>query len=362
MATRRTLLKAAALSAALLSLPRPAFAMSGGARANGFRVPGEETPHERSFMQWPTLADAHGGAEGLASAQEAILQIANALAAFEPVVLLAAGDLHASIAPRLTGKVELWDVATATCHARDAAPLFLTNGDGLLSAVSFASPATGTDAGIAAMVAQRLGLHAFDGGLAGYAGGVEADGSGVAFAHEADWVGVNGNPADRKEVEKKLLEATGSDLLVWAPGVAGMQAGSVARFVAPRTMVAQLPEEPYEDQKLAVAAFGTYRVLESWADADKNGVAMFIVPAPYEPRVKDKDFLASYAGFYVCNGGLLLPQFGDKDTDAEVVKTLSGLFPGREAVALDIDALARHGGGIRRSIREQPASKGVWKP
>lgn len=362
MANRRTVLKAAAASAAMMALPRVAFAVPGGVRANGFRTPGEEGPHERSLMQWPTAANAHGGADGLAAAQEAILRIANALAAFEPVLLLAPGDLHGAIAPRLTGKVELWNIATATCHARDSAPVFVTNPDGQLAAMRFASPAAGPDAEVAAAVAQRLGLHLFEAGLTGFGGGIETDGSGVAFAHESDWVGVTGNPSARADVEAMLLEATGSQLLVWAPGVAGMQAGSVARFVAPRTMVAQLPEEPYGDQPLAVAAFGTYRVLENWADADKNGVAMSIVPAPYEPRVKDKDFLASYAGFYACNGGLLLPQFGDKDTDAEVVRTLSAMFPGREAVALDIDALARTGAGIRRSIREQPASKGVWKP
>ncbi len=46
------------------------------------------------------------------------------------------------------------------------------------------------------------------------------------------------------------------------------------------------------------------------------------------PAKAGERLAASYVNFYISNGGIILPQFGDEN-DAEAVRILGGLFPGR---------------------------------
>lgn len=370
---RSMMLGAGGALAALMSSRSSRAAETKIARPAGMRIPAEDGRHERSFMQWPASAAVYPDAAELEAVREAVARIANAIAGFEPVTMLAPQELHADLRKRLTGAVELWDIPTDDLWCRDSGPAFVLDADGRLAMTDFNFNGWGgkqphaNDAAIASRVAERLGLHLFDNGLVGEHGGVEYDGGDVAVAHESSWVNVNRNKGTREEIGRLLREATGARHLVWAPGLAGRDItdyhiDALARFVAPRTMIAQLPEEPLPEDPFSVAAFETYRILENWGDEQANGIAMMIVPEPYEPRVKDEDFVASYVNFYVCNGAVIMPQFGDKDTDAEAAKTIGSLFPGREVVALEVDAIGRIGGGIHCAVHEQPASTGVWRP
>ncbi|MEN0041899.1 MAG: agmatine deiminase family protein, partial [Pseudomonadota bacterium] len=81
-----------------------------------------------------------------------------------------------------------------------------------------------------------------------------------------------------------------------------------------------------------------------------------VIPDPNAPRVRAPDFVASYANYYVCNGAVIAAQFGDRETDAEAQKALSKLYPEREIVTLNVDALGETGGGIHCATKELPAS------
>ena len=47
-----------------------------------------------------------------------------------------------------------------------------------------------------------------------------------------------------------------------------------------------------------------------------------------DTREAGERLAASYVNFYISNGGIILPQFGDEN-DAEAVRILGGLFPSR---------------------------------
>jgi agmatine deiminase len=372
--TRRTILKAGASASALSILGRPALgATPGSASASGFHIPAEEGRHERTFMQWPVAKGVYGTQEDLEAVQETIARIANAISNFEPVAMLAAGDLHAGLRARLSQQVELWDIATDDLWCRDSGPCFVTNSEGALAMTAFnfngwgGKQAHGNDGAIAGKIAERLGLHLFDNGLVGEHGGVETDGAGTAVAHESSWINTGRGKGSRDEIGQLILEATGARKLIWAPGIAGADItdyhiDSLARFVGPGTMVVQLPDEASPDDPWSMAAYETYAILERFTDANKKGISLTIVPEPYEPRIKEADFVASYVNFYVCNGAVIMPQFGDKATDAEAQASIGALYPGREVVTLEIDALGQSGGGIHCATHQQPASTGNYKP
>jgi agmatine deiminase len=63
----------------------------------GFWYPEETDPHERTFMQWPVNRRVHDDPDFLADLQGTIADIANAIAGFEPVVMLAAAEHHKAI-------------------------------------------------------------------------------------------------------------------------------------------------------------------------------------------------------------------------------------------------------------------------
>ena len=58
----------------------------------------------------------------------------------------------------------------------------------------------------------------------------------------------------------------------------------------------------------------------------------------------------------MCNGAVIGPQFGDNTADAAARNVLEGLFPGREIVLRNIDALAAGGGGHPLCTQHQPAT------
>ena len=46
-----------------------------------------------------------------------------------------------------------------------------------------------------------------------------------------------------------------------------------------------------------------------------------------KPRLPGTRLAASYVNFYIANGAIITPQFGDKKWDDEAVRVLSSAFP-----------------------------------
>lgn len=55
------------------------------------------------------------------------------------------------------------------------------------------------------------------------------------------------------------------------------------------------------------------------------------------------------------NGAVIAPQFGDRSADEKARALLEQLYPGRDVVQLDIDAIAAGGGGIHCVTNQCPA-------
>jgi agmatine deiminase len=364
MLSRRSFLHgAAALSGAGLFAQR-GFAATGAASA-GFFYPEESMPHERTFMQWPVDTAIHSDATFLETLQKTISMIANRISDFEPVVMMMAKD-HEQAARKLLGqKVEIWDIATDDLWARDSGPSFVIDGKGGIALTQFNfngwgnKQAHGNDGKIAAKVAERLGLKVFDAGLVGEAGGVESDGKGMLIAHESSWINPNRNAGSKADIEKMLLETMGAQQIVWAPGVKGADItdyhiDALARIVQPGVVLIQLPEELNEEDPWSKSANETYDALSLVRFGNGEGLELVIIPEPKTGRVKSADFVNSYVNYYVCNGAVIVAEFGDPDTDAEVKATLSALYQGREIVMMNIDPVGEVGGGIHCATHEQP--------
>lgn len=372
--SRRTLLRtgAAVAGAATIIGAGGLTACSGDGRAgspativgDGYHMPLEQAPHERTFMQWPANVDVYGRA-ALLRTQRAIARIANSIGRFEPVVMLA-GEAHHSQARRLLDdSVTLWDMPTDDLWCRDSGPTFVLDANGDLAVMDFHFNGWGdkqphaNDARIAGLVAHRLGLPLIDSGLVGEQGGVEHDGAGLVLAHASSWVNPNRNRASADIIGDRLLDALGGTRMIWAPGVIGADItdyhiDSLARFVGPGKILIQMPAALDPDDPWSRSAFETHGILQRSLDADNRPLDIVVLAEPTNIRATGADFVSSYVNYYVCNGAVVAAQFGDEEADAAASSLLESLYPGREVVMIDIDALGESGGGIHCATQQQP--------
>ncbi|MEO0371009.1 MAG: agmatine deiminase family protein [Pseudomonadota bacterium] len=351
MLTRRTLL---AQSAATLGTVIGSPAMA--SLPNDFYVPAEEAPHAFTLMQWPVDRYAYDSTAHLAEVQTTIARIANAIAQFEPVVMLADQRQHTKARKSLSENVDLWDIPTDDLWCRDSGPLFVVNGRGdrAISHIHFngwGRYRLPNDEKIAARVADHMGVPLYDAGLVGEPGGAEADGKGLVMAHESSWINANRNPGMSKaEVTDRLAAAYGADRVIWGPGVKGRDVTDAhidgfARFTETGTVLMQhddtAPDDPYN--RATAILMETLRA---------QNIDFETIPYAFDGRISD---ICYYVNYYVCNGAVIMSEFGDTRADAIAKDAVSRHYPGRQIVTLNADALIPLGGGIHCATQQVPA-------
>ncbi len=338
------------------------------AKAAGYRMPLESEPHERTFMQWPALKSIYGSQDDLDAVREKIALIASTIARFEPVVLLAHPKQAEDARHWVKGNVKVWPLAVQDLWCRDSGPTFVVNDNGEMAASELGFNGWGNkqphadDAKIARRIAEKLGFQMFDNGIKGEGGGVEVDGAGTVLAHASCWVNPNRNAGTQEEVEKLLLDALGAEKMIWAPGVIGaditdFHIDALARYVKPGQVLIQLPEKIIDGDPWSASAFETYDILKKARDAQGNKLDIVVVPEPTDIRSVEEDFVNSYANYYVCNNAVICAEFGDDKADEAAARILGQLYPGREIVSINTDAIGEAGGGIHCSTQQQPKSR-----
>jgi agmatine deiminase len=338
---------------------------------SGWRMPSEEDPHERTWMCWPSNADVWG--RDLVDVQDAIVRIALAISEFEPVSMLARDAEIDALTDLVGGDVELIAAPVDDLWARDTLPNFIVapTGDGgpWLAAAHARFNGWGGkqvhsgDTQLAELVAAHLGIDLFDSGLVGEGGGIEVDGLGTVLASESCWVNDNRNPAmSRDEIEAAILAMLGADRMLWVPGLADFDItdghiDTLARFVGATTILLDRPSVDDPDDPWATVAEETRTVLSDASMVNGQPYSIEEIAQPLDIRGGGDEFLSTYMNFYVCNGAVIAPEFGDTDADAAAAERLGELFPDRETVMLDIDALAAGGGGIHCATQQQPSRR-----
>ncbi|TPN88502.1 agmatine deiminase family protein [Mesorhizobium sp. CU2] len=328
-------------------------------------VPSETEPHARTWMAWPSTPAVYGGPGAYyESVQETLGRLAAAIAENEPVAMAAAKAEH-ELAAKLCGpKVELVDIATDDMWMRDSGPVFVRGGDGAVAGVDFNFSGWGNkqaharDAEIAAKVSLHVGAAHHVADIRGEGGGIEYDGDGTLLLTESCWVNDNRNPGlSRADIEGQLKAILGVETVIWLPGVRGLDItdghidGSF-RFVKPGLLVASSVTGDTSEWGRAHAE--ALAILARSKDARGRGFEVVSIPAATDVRSTSDDFLTSYDNYYIGNGALYTPQFGDRKADAFAQETLGRLHPQRRIVQLEVDRIYENGGGIHCVTQQQP--------
>ncbi|SER75704.1 agmatine deiminase [Lentzea albida] len=326
--------------------------------ARSWVMPEEGEPHRRTWMAF--AADERiWGRDLLPQVRRDQAAIATTIARFEPVsMLVRAEDLE--LARSLMPGVELVTAELDDLWMRDTGPVFVRGG----GAVDFNFNGWGgkqehrRDAKVAGFVAGRAGAERVRTDLVLEGGALEVDGQGTAIITESCLLHSNRNPGWKKsDVEEELAHLLGIRKVIWLPGIAGRDITDghtdfYARFAGPGVVVAGLDNDPesfdYEVTRRHL------EILRGATDAAGRPLRVEVLEGPDAVRVRDDDFAAGYINFYVCNGAVVGPEFGDRRTDAAAKATLERLFPGRAVVQINIDGIASGGGGIHCTTQQEP--------
>ncbi|MFI9597678.1 agmatine deiminase family protein [Nonomuraea sp. NPDC052265] len=328
----------------------------------GWLMPEETHPHERTFMSWPTQLIWKSDT---ADVRDDIAGIARAIAGFEPVVLLAnPGDVKA--AQRACGsQVEVVPIPVDDLWMRDIGPTFVLDGKKIAGVdLNFngwgGKQAHSRDSGVAREILAMEKVTRIQAPIVGEGGSIEVDGVGTLMATESSLINDNRNPGKTKaDIEAALTETVGATTFIWVKGVRGKDItdyhiDALARFSKPGVVVVSTPPEDAPDDVWTAAYDQAHAVLKTAVDARGKRLELVELPEPVDIGRRGEGFLATYVNYYVVNGGVILPRFGDKKADKDAVAIVEDLYPGREVVQVPVDTLGEGGGGIHCATQQMP--------
>ena len=365
MLTRRTMIQSLGVFAAatLLRCTKGDLAMTN--ENDVWFMPDESDPHERTWMAFGASREIWGK-ELLAEVQRNLAAIALTIAKYEPVsMLVRQSDLP--LAKQLMGsKVELIVCQLDDLWMRDTGPVFIMTENGDKAGVDFNFNGWGEkqefdqDAKIAAFVTQNAGVRRIQTELILEGGGIEVDGHGTAIITESCVLNENRNPGVSKaQCERELKHLLGLDKIIWLPGIKDKDITDghtdfYARFARPGVVIAGYDPDPSSFDHAVTKRH--IEILRSATDAEGRKLEVVVLEAPSTVREKfaNDDFAAGYINFYVCNGAVIAPEFGDPRTDAVAKRELQRVFPKREVVQINIDGIAAGGGGIHCTTQQEP--------
>jgi agmatine deiminase len=321
------------------------------------RLPAEWEPHERTLIAWPCRLKLWG--ETLAQARADYAAVANAIAQFEPVTMIAnpgadAADARAACA----AEVEVVELPLDDSWLRDCGPIYVRGEDGRRIAVQFRFNAWGEkflpwdrDAAVGALIAARLGDEVRLAPIVLEGGSILSDGSGTLLTTEQCLLNPNRNPGwGREQLEAVLRAQLGAGRTLWL-GCGLVEdrdtdghVDLIAAFTAPGHVLLQAvpPGNPNHE-----------RMQDNGARLHAAGIEVLELPLLAYVEVAGEQVAASYMNFYICNGAVIVPVTGALE-DAEALAVIGRAYPEREVVPVPGAVLAYGGGGPHCITQQVP--------
>ena len=265
-------------------------------------------------------------------------------------------------ADRRIHDVALLLAAAAQDHAGDFGPQFLIGAHNKLQAIDLRFNGWGRkqthakDARIAKFLAAELGIPISDSKVVMEGGAVEVDGKGQMIATKSCIVNKNRNPnRSLSQIERDLKVQFGLNRIVWLDGIAGKDITDghtdfYARFSPNGDILANLEHDP-ESFDYAVTRQHQRDVKSAFP---RRNVRTVSPPSKLPAGFNSDDFAAGYINYYVINGAVIVPEFGDRAADERAQSIIESAYPGREIVPVKINNIAAGGGGIHCATLHQP--------
>jgi agmatine deiminase len=334
-----------------------------GGRTAGLRMPAEWGPHERTLIAWPAREAAWRGAT-IEQARDVHAQVVAAVAAFEPVTLVVDPAHVDDARARVTAdNVELLVLPLDDSWLRDSGPLIVTGPEGHRAGIDFRFNAWGEafkpyeeDAAIAGRLLGHLGIERFGSPMVLEGGAIAVDGTGRLVTTEQCLLNPNRNALlERTEIEEELRVHLGAEQVIWLgrglveDADTDGHVDNVCAFLASRHVLLQTVADE-NDPNFAHAEENARRLRDAGLEIERWELL------PRTTRADGSVVAIPYTNFYLCNGATIVPLGEqDADMDAEALRRLGALLPGREIVGVPGSVLALGGGGVHCITQQVPS-------
>jgi agmatine deiminase len=332
--------------------------------ADGFSMPAEWAPHERTLVAWPAREPLWGPLDE--PARDAYAATVRAIARFELVTIVANTGAGAEAAAALAGveRVEVVEEPLDDSWVRDTGPIGLTDRAGRRRAVDFDFNGWGgkyepfdADAALGARLCARFGFERYGAPFVLEGGAISVDGAGTLVTTEQCLLHPNRNPSmSRADVERGLRDWLGVERIVWLEN--GLvedrdtdgHVDNVCAFVAPGLALVQGTRDRHSADAPILA--------DARRRLDAAGIETVVIDVLPIVDTGDRAVAVPPLNLYQCNGGgVVIPVAdGDAAASAGAVDAVASALPDREVVAVPGRTLAFGGGGVHCITQQVPAA------
>lgn len=328
-------------------------------------MPAEWEPHDRCYMAWPCNPQTWFGYDKEAKASYA--EVAQAIARFEPVGMLTPPELLGEARAALGPGIDLVPMELDDSWVRDNGPFFVRSPEGEVAIVQFGFNGWGgrftpyaRDAQVPALLVKSLGLPLYRAPMIAEGGAICVDGEGTLLTTESCLLNPNRNGGrSRGEVEAVLRSYLGARRVLWlSQGMHGSvvdgHIDGIAAFIGPGKVLAAVARDP-SDANHAILRENLER-LGSMTDWKGRSLEVIQIPLPTRRQLAGLRVAATYINFYIANGGVVAPTFGDP-ADGEALAILANAFPDREVVGVRSEYIGIGGGVIHCITQQSPRGR-----
>ena len=213
-------------------------------------------------------------------------------------------------------------------------------------------------------------------------GSIHVDGEGTVLVTEECLLNQNRNPSlSKAQIEQRLMCYLGVDTVIWLPR--GLVADhdtdghidNIACFAKPGVVLLSWTDDSADPMhEICLEAL---EILTQSVDSQGRHIRVVKLPLPtpmhytadecssdgsanqegYEGRVVGARLAGSYGNFYIANGGIIVPSFGQKDADTRAVEVLKEMFSDGAYEVVSVEGCREvllGGGNIHCITQQQP--------
>ena len=353
-------------------------------KQDGFRMPGEFEPHDGCWIIWPERPD--NWRLGAKPAQKVFVEVAKAISQFEPVTVCVSNAQYDNARSQLPEEVRVVEMSTDDSWIRDCGPTFVTNGSevrgvdwsfnawgGLVDGLYFPWDKDDHVARKVCDIERKDRYRLDDFVLEG--GSIHVDGEGTLIVTQECLLSEGRNShLTKEEIEGVLKEYLNLEKIIWIPlGIYNDETNghvdNIIHYIAPGEVILAWTDDK-DDPQYDICQ-KAYAVLSTETDAKGRRLKIHKLMLPKNilitkeesegvdavdgtlPRMEGDRLAASYANFYIANGGVVFPMFHDEN-DEQARKTLEACFPDRRVVGLYAREILLGGGNIPCITQQQP--------
>lgn len=358
-------------------------------KTDGFRMPGEFEKHSGTYIIWPQRPD--NWRLGGKPAQKVFVEVAKAIAKYEPVTVCANEDQYSNARHWLPESVRVVEISNNDSWVRDCGPTFVTNGKevrgvdwefnawgGLVDGLYFPWDKDDKVAQKICEIERKNYYRTKDFILEG--GSIHTDGDGTLVTTEECLLSKGRNSQlSREEIENKLKEYLNIQKIIWLKrGIYNDETNghvdNIFSFVKPGEAILAWTDDKNDPQYEICQE--CMDILENETDAKgrKIKIHKLLLPKPVLitdeesggvdavdgtlPRNPGDRLAASYANFYIVNRAVIFPMFGDPN-DENARKTLKEAFPDRDIVGIYAREILLGGGNIHCITQQVPYAEEI---